>query len=296
MVQDNGTYCRYVADATSKTVTELLDDEPKLLRYAQQLEEAELNAELVSELSLAELREVLNGAPIAHCLKLRQRMVASTKMRAVIPDAATLKWQARMVATGVLNGNLKEAAFSQHECDLVMGSLFLSFLVGETLATPTACGDGSACSGLLAADMLCWTFLTTCVLLGVVNSWSMMAIERCVSSDSMPRWICDNWLIYQGGAALAVVAFTFLPVALSVRAIILLSSPSYPSWLVWVVVAILLGGGIVIQYMWWAVICSRTFTITSPSQFLSFNLGVLGVPTQLREGAPIQEEPAYFAN
>lgn len=287
---------RYVANDSCRTMSELLADDPKLLPYAEQLDNAELNAQLVSELSLSELRELLNNAPIAHCLELRQRMVASAKLRPVIPDAPAWKWQARQVANGMCDGNLKQVAEGQHNCDLVVGSLFLSFVIGPVLAPPTECGDGSACSGLLAADILCWVCLTTCLMLGVVNSWTMVSIERCVSTNCMPHWMCDNWRIYQLGPALMVASFTFLPAALSTRSIILLCSPSYPSWLVWVVVGILIGGGVLLQYTWWVVICSRTFTITSLPQFVAFNLGTLGLrtPTEQLEKAPVQDPVSYM--
>lgn len=291
-----GPSSRYVATDTARSVRELLADHPKLLRYAEQLEEAELNAELVSELGLSELREVLNGAPIAHCLALRQRMAAAAQLRPVIPDAPAWKWLARQVATGMRDGNLKETASAQHEFDLVVGSLFLSFTIGAVLQPPTACADGSACSGLLAADMLCWVCLTACLMLSVVNSWSMNALERCVSSNSMPRWVHDNWQIYSMGPMLMVASFTFLPVALSTRSVILLDSPVYPSWLVWAVVSVLIGGDIVLQYIWWVVICSRTFMIESPSQFIAFNLGLLGLrmPAEQLESAPVQDPVPYM--
>ena len=83
--------CQYMADDSSKTVSELLSDEPKLLGYAQRLEEAELDAQTVAELGLTELREVLHDAPIAHCLQLRACLAASTKLRPIVPDAPAWK-------------------------------------------------------------------------------------------------------------------------------------------------------------------------------------------------------------
>ena len=49
--------------------------------------------------------------------------------------------------------------------------------------------------------------------------------------------------------------------------------------------AILLGGGIVMQYTWWIIICCRTFVALSAADFVAFNLGLLGFrmpKTQLR--------------
>ena len=288
---------RYVDENSARTVTELLSDEPNLLIYAQRLEEAELDPEMVAGLCLADLREVLEDAPIAHCLRVRQRLSGSTRLRPVIPDSPAYKWQARMVATGLRDGNLKEAAATQHEFDLILGSLFLSFAIAPLLEPPTACADGSSCSGLLAVDILCWVCLITCLMLGVINCWTMALIERCVSSNSMPRWICDNWRIFNLGHTMTIFSFTWLPVALSTRSVILFDgSPSYPWWLVWAVVAILVCGGIVLQYIWWVVICCCTFSIKSASEFIAFNLGVLGLrmPNEQLESAQVQDPVHYM--
>jgi hypothetical protein len=289
---------RFVADDRRDTLSELLSGDPKLRDCAQRLEEAELDAELVSALSLADLRELLPGAPAAHCLLLRHRLSeGSTSLRPVIPDAPAWKWQARMVANAVRDGNLKDQATMKHEFDLIVGSLFLSFAIGPVLSPPTACADGRACPGMLAADMLCWVSLTITLLLCVVVSWSMAAIEQCVSSASMARWIHDNWRFFNLGGGLMVTSFTFLPVALSTRSVILLrNNPSYPAWLVWVVVATLSAGGIILQYVWWVIICCRTFTISSPCDFVAFNLGVLGfrMPKRQLENATEQKPVPYM--
>eukprot|EP01049_Picozoa_sp_SAG25_P004072 SAG25_NODE_247_length_11077_cov_5.635088_12_plen_209_part_00 len=128
---------RFVADDRRDTLSELLSGDPKLRDCAQRLEEAELDAELVSALSLADLRELLPGAPAAHCLLLRHRLSeGSTSLRPVIPDAPAWKWQARMVANAVRDGNLKDQATMKHEFDLIVGSLFLSFAIGPVLSPP----------------------------------------------------------------------------------------------------------------------------------------------------------------
>lgn len=279
------------------TLSELLSDEPKLLGHAQQLEEAELDADLVSELSLADLRELLPAAPAAHCLLLRRRLSESRSLRPVIPDTPAWAWPARVIATGVCEGNLKDQALVKHEFDLIGGSLFLSFAIGPLLSPPSACADGSVCSSLLAADLLCWVCLTTCLLLCVVSSWSTVAIEQGVASGSMARWVFENWKIFNLGGLLMVASFTFLPVALSTRSAILLhGSPAHPPWLVWAVMGVLAGGGIVLQYTWWVIICGRTFGVKLGPDFVAFNLGLLGLrmPTRQLEGAPENTSPPYM--
>ena len=202
-----------------------------------------------------------------------------------------------MVALGLRDGNLKEVAERQHGNNMTFGSLFLGFVIGPVLDPPTACADGSACFGLLAADILCWVCLAICLFLAVCNSWTMAAIQQCVGTNSMPRWIRDNYGIYNMVQSLTVVSFTFLPAALSTRSVILLrDSPSYPSWLVWAVVAIIIGGGIGLQYAYWIVICTRTFTINSISDFTAFNLGLLGfrMPNEQLERAQVQVPVQYM--
>ena len=155
-----------------------------------------------------------------------------------------------MIATGVRDSNLKDQATVKHEFDLIGGSLLLSFAIGPLLSPQTTCADGSECPVILALDMLCWATLSTCLLLCVVSSWSMVAIEQCVSTEAMARWAYENWPFYNMGAGLMVTSFTFLPFALATRSVILLhGNPAYPAWLVWIVMAILLGGGIVMQYV-----------------------------------------------
>ena len=205
-----GGNSRFVATSGSPgaTLSQLLSDEPKLLVHAQQLEEAGLDADLVSELSLADLRELLPAASAAHCALLRRRLAESRELRPVIPDTPAWAWPARVIATGVCQGNLKDQALVKHEFDLIGGSLFLSFAIAPLLSPPNVCADGSVCSTLLAADLLCWVCLTTCLLLCVVSSWSMVAIEQGVTSRSMARWIFENWRIFNLGGLLMVAAFT----------------------------------------------------------------------------------------
>ena len=290
---------RFVATCGSSgaTLSELLSGEPKLQGYARMLEEAELDAELVCELSLADLRELLPNAPAAHCLLLRRRLAESRELRPRIPDTPAWVWPARVIATGQCGGNLKDQALVKHEFDLICGSLLLSFTIEPLLSPPTACADDSDCSTLLAVDLLCWVCLTTSLLLCVVSSWSMVAIEQCVTPGSMAQWVFDNWRIFNLGGLLMVASFTFLPVALSTRSIILLhDSPAYPPWLVWASVGVLTCGGIILQYTWWVIICGRTYGVKLGSEFVSFNLGLLGLrlPVQALEKATENENPRYM--
>lgn len=288
---------RFVQKAQSKTLSELLVDDPKLLAYVPKLEAAELDGELAAELGLAEMRDVLPDAPIAHCLLLVRRLSELKTVQPAIPDTPAWKWPARVIATGVRDSNLKDQATVKHEFDLIGGSLLLSFAIGPLLSPQTTCADGSECPVILALDMLCWATLSTCLLLCVVSSWSMVAIEQCVSTEAMARWAYENWPFYNMGAGLMVTSFTFLPFALATRSVILLhGNPAYPAWLVWIVMAILLGGGIVMQYTWWIIICCRTFAVSSAADFVAFNLGLLGfrMPKTQLERAPVQMNVPYM--
>ena len=135
---------------------------------------------------------------------------------------AGMEVASRVIATGVRDSNLKDQATVKHEFDLIGGSLLLSFAIGPLLSPQTTCADGSECPVILALDMLCWATLSTCLLLCVVSSWSMVAIEQCVSTEAMARWAYENWPFYNMGAGLMVTSFTFLPFALATRAVILL--------------------------------------------------------------------------
>ena len=52
----------------------------------EKLEAAELDGELAAELGLAEMRDVLPDAPIAHCLLLVRRLSELKTVQPAIPD------------------------------------------------------------------------------------------------------------------------------------------------------------------------------------------------------------------
>ena len=118
----------------AKTLSELLVSEHKLAdhasEYARVLESAGVDAELAAELELADLRELLPAAPIAHCLMIKRRLSARTEIKPVIPNSPAWKWTARVVANGVREGNIKE--FSG-EIVVMAAALFLIFLQNKFL-------------------------------------------------------------------------------------------------------------------------------------------------------------------
>jgi hypothetical protein len=283
------------------TLAELLsaDADGKLVGYSSAFEAAGIDVAMAATMQLADLREFLPQAPIAHCLLLKQRLTAySPTFKPHIPDTASWKWPARIIANGAIEHSLKETAIIHHEFDLIAGSLLLSFTIGPLLAPPDSCAQGAACPSLLAVDVLLWATLTALLLLCVVSSWSMAAIEWAVSERSMAQWMQDNWAYYNLGSSLFVLSMTFLPMALSTRAtIVLYDNPAYPRWLVWLVIAIITGGGAVLQYVWWVLITTKTFGVRRrPLDFAKFNLGLLGarLPTRdLLDAAP--QNPVPYA-
>ena len=285
----------------AKTLSELLLLEQKLAdhagEYARLLESAGMDAELAADLELADLREILPAAPIAHCLLIKRILAARSTVKPVIPNTPEWKWTARVVANGVREGSIKELSAVKHELDLITGSLFLSFAISQLLAPPDSCvtstnassdDEGSMlemlepqpapCPTLLAADMILWATLTVALLLCVVASWSIAQIEQAVSSASMAKWVATFWRFYNIGAGLLVTSFTFLlPLALATRTMILLNGhPAYPWWLAWTVATILVVGTGLVVYGWWVSLTTRTFGVRLVD-FPAFNLGLLGV-------------------
>lgn len=59
--------------------------------YARVLQSAGVDAELAAELELADLRELLPAAPIAHCLLIKRRLSARGTVKPVIPDTPAWK-------------------------------------------------------------------------------------------------------------------------------------------------------------------------------------------------------------
>ena len=285
-----------------QTIAELLSADETLASYGNAFESAGIDVALAATMQLHDLREFLPHAPIAHCLLLKRLFRASDDdgpaLKPMIPDVPSWKWPARVISNGVIEDSLKETATIHHEFDLIAGSLLLSFTIGPLLAPPDSCAQGAACPSLLAADVLLWATLTASLLLCVVSSWSMAAIEWSVSKSSMAQWMEDNWAFYNLGTNLFVCAMTVLPLALATRAtIVLYGHPAHPPWLVWCVVAIIAGGGTVLQYVWWFLITTKTFGVRRrPLEFAAFNLGLLGMrlPKRSLQDAPPQNAVPYM--
>jgi hypothetical protein len=134
-----------------------------------------------------------------------------------------------MIANGVRDDNLKEVCTVRHEFDLIGSSLFLSFSVTPLLTPPESCAEGRSCPNLLAADLLLWSFLVSCLLAAVVFTWTGAVLESFVSRPSFPRWLQDHYTWFCSPSVFFITGLSLMPPAFGLRLIILLDGhPAYP--------------------------------------------------------------------
>ena len=283
---------------TAKSIAELLVDD--LAQYSATFLSAQLDdVSLAAEMSLADLRELLPHAPIVHCLKLKQLLSehASAVPRARLPDS--LPWQSacRLIANGVRDDNLKETCTVRHEFDLIGSSLFLSFSIAPLLAPPESCAMGRPCPNLLAADLLVWTFLVSCLLAAVVFTWTGAVLESFVSRSSFPRWLQDHYRWFCSPSVLFISGLSFMPPAFGLRLFILLSGhPAYPPWLPSVILGILLGATI-LEWVYYGAVCCHTLGMTHGEFWIGGGyLGQIGflLPRRHLCDRPLKDDVSYF--
>ena len=290
----------FIANNEAKSIAVLLESDSTLAQYRSSFAAAQLDdAWLAAEMSLADLRELLPQAPIVDCLKLKRLLSEHTSadLKAQMPDS--LPWQSvgRLIANGVRDDNLKEVATIRHEFDLIGSSLFLSFSIGPLLEPPEACAMGRPCPNLLAADLLVWTCIVSCLLAAVVFTWTGAVLESFVSRKSFPRWLQDHYRWFCSPSMLFISGLTCLPPAFGLRLIILVDGhPAYPPWLSWVILGALTGA-MTLEWMYYGAIVSHTLGMTQREFWIGGGyLGQIGFLLSEKHlcERPLKDDVAYF--
>jgi hypothetical protein len=276
------------------SMAELLAEFDDLAPYAAAFEEAKISPSLARDMSAADMRAVLPGAPFGDCLRIR-RVVASAreKTRMMVPKAPSLQALGRIVGAAYQDGEMGSSLITQLEFLLVCSSLLLSITAPYAMEPVQQCSDTSDCRTLRVLDSILWTASTSFFLGSVVTSWITFMCYVAVSKSQLAKWYEDNYFYVKFGMMLFVAGITAIPCAFVTRVLIVTHGDTFPRYLKWLV-ACVFGSGMLLEYWFWFQIGRKTFGV-STCEFIGFHWGALGMYTPRKKlNGEWRHDPPYF--
>jgi hypothetical protein len=195
-------------------------------QYACRFEEAQIDAELASRMTMQDLGVLLPDVPLGHCLRLHSICQRISEREPDLPSAAVWRACSRRISTGIINGSLSGDSLGSLEFDLVAASLMLTFTVPSMMNPNAGCADGTACVTLRAVDYMLWTSATLFFLFSVGVAWINQQSIAAQLHTKLPQYLLENWHYCTLSSCCFVFGLNILTMAVGTRAKIVLEWPA----------------------------------------------------------------------
>jgi hypothetical protein len=222
---DSGPFTKACELGSIATVLRSIEN---LGQYIERFNEAQIDTELATRMTMQDLRVLLPDAPLGHCLRIHSTLSGLPLYEQDIPSCAIWRSPALVLSSGCMDKNTRQNLTIMLEFTLVGSSLMLSLAVAALMSPTGECADGTKCKMLHDADYMLWAVATAFFLFAVQSSWLINFGATMKTDSQLPHWMAKHWAIITCPHASFILGLCVIAVALSTRAWIMMVSEMLP--------------------------------------------------------------------
>ena len=235
-------------------------------------EREEIDVALARRMDNSEIERVLRGdgppVPLGRVLRVRQ-LLDGAVVAELPTDHCSHRCWARLIASGVMEGDLRLRVLSYNEVTVVMTSLLLTVCVTMAWSAPESCEacawsmSRGQCRALQVVDQVAWHLAIFSYFLSALWAWVLLIRIGHVPRDEIPAFLMKHCPSEQVATSVGLNAATFMGAGFTTRTLLTRSS--------WVTVGVY--------------VCAQAVLITALFGGLLFRLpsAISGQKTSLRQ-------------